>query len=267
MSGFYNVENLPRFNVNNPQINILMSVDDLREFQYHQNGIQNAFPQFNLTELNAENPQSASAPYELTLMEVINGAKNLYYTEDYTGAFAFNGTGDFIPSQVKRFYVNYLPSSLMRNVDTKFPSDYAVAENFGFKINNGYRYYNNELSEGATAENATESHIWGIPENFGIGPPFRVGRGTEILLMWNNPYVNGGLGAPTARFLLRNAYDWLSAGLLKGPASAAYNPSTYFPSDPVPQTTYPNGVPIAGIPTNGVIFCPEPYSLSTQWFY
>ena len=242
-------------------------IDELRQFQNHQNGIQNAFPQFNLTKLNNNNPQSATAPLELNLMDIINGAKNLYYTEDYSGAFAMNGTGEFIPSQVKRYYVNYLPSSLMRNIDTKFSSDYIVAENFGFKITNEYRYYNNELSDGATAENATESHLSCIPENFGIGPPFRVGRGTEILLMWNNPYVNGGQNNVTARFLLRNSYDWLSAGLLKGPKSSAYNPSTYFPNDPIPETTYPNGVSIAGIPTNGVVFCPEPYTLSTQWFY
>jgi hypothetical protein len=265
--GFYNTQNLATFGVNNPQIKIWNAIDDLRQFQYHQIGIQNAFPQVSLTELDAIDPQSATSPLELTLDEVINGAKNLYYTEDYTGAF--DGDNEFVPSQVKRFYVNYLPNSLMQNTNTKFPSDYAVAANFGFKVNNGYRYYSNELPEGATAENATESHIFGIPENFGIAPTFRVGRGTEILLMWNNPFETpvNGVQPLRARYLLRNAIDWLSAGLLKGPGSSAYNPNLYFPSDPAPQTTYPNGSPIAGVPTNGVVFAPEPYGLSTQWFY
>lgn len=256
--GFYNTQNLASFGVNSPQIKIWNAIDDLRQFQYHQIGIQNAFPEVELSET-----YSPTEPLVLTLDEVINGARNLYYTNDFTGAF--DGDDEFVPSLVKRFYVNYLPSSLMQNTNTKFPSDYAVAANFGFKTNNGYRYYANELQV-QTSETATESHIFGIPKNFGIAPTFRVGRGTEILLMWNNPYKpNQPL---EARFLVRNAIDWLSAGLLKGPGSAAYDPSLDpYGDDPVPQTTYPNGVPIAGVPTNGVVFAPEPYSLSTQWFY
>ena len=258
--GFYNTQNLASFGVNSPQIKMWNAIDNLRQFQNHQYGIQNAFPEVELSET-----YSATEPLELTLDEVINGAPNLYYTNDFTGAF--DGSDEFVPSLVKRFYINYLPKSLMQNTNTKFPSDYAVAANFGFNSTNGFRYYANELEE-ATAATANETHLFGIPKNFGIAPTFRVGRGTEILLMWNNPYVNGGQGPPTARFLVRNAIDWLSAGLLKGPSSSAYNPSLApYGSDPVPQTTYPNGSPIAGVPTNGVVFAPEPYSLSTQWFY
>jgi hypothetical protein len=254
--GFYDVQNLGNFTVSNQQISLQQNVQDLRQYQYHQMGIQNAFPENELTITG-----TAAAPGRtLTLDEVLNGAKNLYFTKDYTGAFLGNGTGAFVPSLVKRYYVNYLPTSIMGNTDTKYPSDYAVIANFGFKNYEGYRYYTDEFDQNATAENATESHLWGIPKNFGVAPPFRVGRGTEILLMWNNPYKpNQPL---EARFLLKNAYDWLSINGLQGPLSQAYNPNLApYESDPAPDTT------LAGAPTNGVLFTPEPYGLSTQWFY
>jgi hypothetical protein len=252
--GFYETENLGDFVVKNPQVTLQQISQNFRQYQYHQIGIQNAFPEYELTETGTK-----TSPITLTLDEVINGAKNLYFTNDYTGAFANGGTGAYIPSQVKRFYVNYLPKSLMENTKTKFPSDYAVLANFGFKNYEGFRYYSDEFEQNATAENATESHLWGIPKNFGIAPTFRVARGTEILLMWNNPYKPGQ--PLEARFLLRNAYDWLSCGQLLGPGSNAYLPNLIFTNDPLPDTT------LSGAPTNGVVLTPEPYGLSTQWFY
>ena len=76
--GFYNTQNLASFGVNSPQIKMWNAIDNLRQFQNHQYGIQNAFPEVELSET-----YSATEPLELTLDEVINGAPNLYYTNDF----------------------------------------------------------------------------------------------------------------------------------------------------------------------------------------
>jgi hypothetical protein len=263
MGGFYETENLGNFVVNNPQVTLQQSSQDFRQYQYHQFGIQSAYPEIVLNQT-----YSSGAPRVLTLDEVINGCKLIIKTPAYTGAFiGLNEVPNaFNPAAVKRYYVNYLPSSLTANTGTKYPSDYAVLANFGFKNFNGFRYYNlgNPVDTLAAAD---ESHLWGIPKGFGIGPSFDVGRGTEILLLWNNPYK---AGQPLeARFLLRNAFDWTSAsiaggaGLLAPYTGNAYKPNLApFQADLVPD---PDGEESRQA-INGVILVPAA-QYSAQWYY
>jgi hypothetical protein len=245
MGGFYDVTNLPTFKVNNPQVAIQQGVNDFRQYQTHQFGIQSAYPDITLT-----TEGTATAPgLTLSLDLVINGCQHIIRTPTNLDAFP-DGTGAFVPSQVRRFYVNYLPSSLTSNTGTFYPSDYAVAANFGFKNNQGYRYYDANGVEVQTLQQSAESHLAGIPKNFGIGPTFDIGRGTEILLMWNDPYTAGQPLA--ARYLVRNSLDWISAGNNLAPLGDAYRANIApFQSDPTPDR---------------VILAPA-QSLSPQWFY
>ncbi len=252
MGGFYDVTNLPTFKVNNPQVAIQQGVNDFRQYQTHLYGVQNVYPNDRVLNPNTEAGSFANPGVTLTLEEVINGCAHSIRTPSFEGAFDNNGTGAFIPSQVKRYYINYLPTSLTFNTGTFFPSDYAIAANFGFKNNQGYRYYDANGVQVQTLQQSAESHLSGIPKGFGVGPNFIVGRGTEILLLWNNAYTSGQ--PKTSRYLLRNAYDWISAGLLLGPSSSAdaYNPAS-------------TGVTGQEVPSDGVVMVPVEFQ-SSQWY-
>ncbi len=248
MGGFYDVTNLPTFRVNNPQTILQQGVNDFRQYQNHQFGIQSAYPDITLL-----TEGTATVPGEtLSLDLVINGCHHIIRTPVYTGAFADGGYGAFDPSLVKRYYVNYLPTALTFNTGNFYPSDYAVASNFGFKSNktNGYRYYDENGAEVQTLNLSAESHLSSIPKNFGIGATFEIGRGTEIMLMWNDAYTTGQ--PLTARYLVRNSLDWISAGNNLSPLGDAYDANIApFESDPTPER---------------VVLAPV-QSITPQWFY
>lgn len=253
MGGFYDVTNLPTFRVNNPQTILQQGVNDFRQYQNHLYGVQNVYPDDRVLDPVTEAGSFANPGVTLTLDEVINGCAHSIRTPIYTGAFAGNGTGPFIPSQVKTYYINYLPTALTSNTGTFYPSDYAVASNFGFKSNktNGYRYYDENGVEVQTLNLSAESHLSSIPKGFSVGPNFIVGRGTEILLLVNDPYTAGQ--PKTARYLLRNVYDWISAGQLLGPTGDAYDPTS-------------TGLSGDEIPSGGVIMVPVEFQ-AQKWYY
>ncbi len=269
MSGFYDVENLGEFSVTNQAVQTQYTVRNLVQNETHEYGVMSVFP--NDTVLTQT--YSAAEPLTLTNEFIISGMTRCIRTPDNTGAFANGGTGAFVPSQVKRYYINYLPTSMIQfdPVTKFFPSDYQIATNFGFSTNNSYRYYDASNQELPVFSNLVdETHLSGIPKYFGVGPNIQLGRGTEVLLMWNLPAPS--LGYPlTARYLLRNAYDWLTSTTINGPASDCYNPKLA----PYQNDLNINIIPAAGNPngnlfgkansTNGVIMVPIP-NHSAQWY-
>ena len=255
MAGFYDVQNLGEFNVTNQAIQTQYTVRNLVQNETHQYGIQSNYPDDTVL----TQTYSATVPLELTNEFIISGMTRCIRTPTFTGAFADGGTGAFVPSQVKRYYINYLPTSMMRfdPVTKLFTSDYQIATNFGFSTNNSLRYYDGNGVEQPTFNNTVdETHLDGIPQYFGVGPNIQLGRGTEVLLMWNLP--NGTTYPLRARYLLRNAYDWLTNTTINGPLSDCYNPNLApYASDPVPSGTANS--------TNGVIMVPIA-NHSAQWY-
>ena len=202
MSGFYDVENLPRFNVNNPQTYVQQGVQNLRAYQSNMIG-----PQYPAHTVTLPSTTTLVNPYVLTFDQALNANQYRFITPDNTGAFLYGGSGPLISvSAIKRYYVCLVPNTFVNGTTDQNTrqADFAVAENYGFA----------NLSDSARAD--TDSSITvQVPKYFALTATYSLGRGTEILIM--NQNENGTFNP---FYLFRNMLDFIPG--FPGPTSSAY---------------------------------------------
>jgi hypothetical protein len=228
MSGFYDVENLPRFNVNNPQTYVQQGVQNLRAYQSNMIGPMNPVHTVVLPETT-----TLANPYELSFDQALNANQYRFNSPTNTGAFLYGGSGPLISvSSLKRYYVCLAPNTFLNgttNENTR-QADFAVAENYGFA----------NLSDPARADTDRSITVQ-VPKYFFLAATFIIGRGTEILFMFQK---EDGTFEPF--YLARNMLDFMGPEGFPGPTSSAY-------TDQLGQTT------------RRVVFSPITTSAGVAW--
>ena len=200
--GFYQTENLARFNVNNPQTYLQQGIQNLRGYQSNMFGSKPGnrvtFPQ----------TTTITNPYVLSFDQALNANQYRFNTSTYTGAFANGGSGALIsPNSLKRYYVCIAPNTFVNgDGNNTRQADLAVSANYGF----------NNLSKPARADTDRSITVQ-VPEYFWLAATYQLGRGTEILFMLSN---DDGTFSPW--YLFRNILDFMGPDGFPGPTSYAY---------------------------------------------
>jgi hypothetical protein len=201
--GFYETENLPTFSVKNQQTYLQQSVQNLRSYQSNMIGPMGAAHTIDLTQT-----YSSGAPFALSFEQALNANQYRIRTPNYTGAFLYGGSGPLISANsLKRYYVCIAPNSFVNgDANNTREADIAVSTNYGF----------NNLPNTSRADTDRSITVQ-IPPYFWLAATYALGRGTELLLMFQN---DDGTFAPW--YLFRNFLDFMGPEGFPGPTSSAY---------------------------------------------